>query len=324
MRKKDYLMLDRTLTIQIPGLIAGGFVQHMPGGQGPGLPTGPHDLPTRTIAVGGTTLHYFEFGSGHPVIFVHGAFADYRAWLNQIEAFGQRYRSITYSRRHHYPNVWHDDGQDASTALHGEDLAQLISRLDAGPATLVGQSLGATIALHAAIANPALVHSLVLSEPFILPWLQASRAGQEAWADFENRVWRPSAVALRSGHRDACIRLVTDGIMGAGAYDGLPSDVKPLVLDNAAELRLEHDNPHYYSAVGVNDVASLHLPILLVKGDSSPRMFHIIAEELVQCLPAAETLELANVCHVAPLLAPDAFNEAVFAFLQRHGVAPRE
>ena len=322
-RKRGRRDIDRRLLIQIPGLIAGGFVEHLPGGRDTDAKDGPYDLPTRTIPVDGTDLHYFEFGQGHPVIFVHGAFADYRAWLNQIEPFSQRCRCIAYSRRHHYPNPWHDDGSTACTALHGEDLAQLITQLKAGPATLIGQSLGATIALHTAIGHPDLVHSLVLSEPFILPWLQATDVGRAAWGEFDTSAWTPAAAELRAGNRENCIRLVTDGIMGTGAYDNFPPDIKPIVLDNSAELRLEFDNVGYYSDVSPHSVSALPHPVLLVEGDMSPRLFSVITDDFSRHKPSTERLKLPGVCHVAPFLAPEAFNEAVFAFLKRHGAAVR-
>jgi pimeloyl-ACP methyl ester carboxylesterase len=189
MRERNDQKLERGLYIQIPGLISGGFLSHIPvqGDEDQQLP--PHDLPTRRVSVGGAELHCFEFGDGHPVVFVHGSFSDYRAWLYQLEPFCQHYRYVSYSRRYHYPNEWQDDGGHACVRMHGEDLAQLIGRLELGRATLVGQSLAATVALDTAIAHPELVHSLVLSEPFIYPWLAKLPGGPEAWS--------PRALELR-------------------------------------------------------------------------------------------------------------------------------
>ena len=48
------------------------------------------------------------------MVLVHGGLEDYRAWLPQVEAFSQRYRTIAYSRRHNYPNSAVTPGTDYS------------------------------------------------------------------------------------------------------------------------------------------------------------------------------------------------------------------
>jgi pimeloyl-ACP methyl ester carboxylesterase len=53
------------------------------------------------VNVNGTALEYTEVGAGEPVVFVHGSASDYRTWHLQQEAFAERFRVITYSRRYH-------------------------------------------------------------------------------------------------------------------------------------------------------------------------------------------------------------------------------
>lgn len=66
----------------------------------------PSTLKLRATNIGnGITLHYVEEGSGAPVIFVHGSIGDYSYWLDEVDAFGTKYRAIAYSRRYNYPNT---------------------------------------------------------------------------------------------------------------------------------------------------------------------------------------------------------------------------
>ena len=51
----------------------------------------------KVVTVNGAALHYAEQGDGVPVIFIHGAFGDYRSWTTQVKDFSQKYRAITYS-----------------------------------------------------------------------------------------------------------------------------------------------------------------------------------------------------------------------------------
>jgi non-heme chloroperoxidase len=319
MRERCYLKLDRSLTIQIPGLITGGFLERRPVDDDEVARSTPHDLPTRTVAVDGAELHCFEFGTGHPVIFVHGSFADYRAWFLQVQPFAESFRFVTYSRRFHYPNAWTSDPAACNTALHGEDLAQLIRDLELGPATLVGQSTGGAVALHTALLHPDLVHSLVLSEPFCLSILLASPHGAELWGDYERQFWLPAAAAFDRCEHDRSLSILCNSILGAGSYESLPADVLPMLLQNAAGLRLEFHNTPYFSSFDMADATHIRAPTLLAEGDRSPAMFGVIADALASAIPDVTRRRFERVCHVPPFFAADAFNSEVFAFLDRVG-----
>jgi pimeloyl-ACP methyl ester carboxylesterase len=119
----------------------------------------------KSVRVNGVELHYLDQGKGVPVVLVHGGLEDYRAWQPQMETFSQRYRTIAYSRRHNYPNPRMAPGIDYSVIVDADDLAALIRKLTLAPAHVVGVSYGAYTALFLAVRHPALVRSLVLSEP---------------------------------------------------------------------------------------------------------------------------------------------------------------
>lgn len=52
----------------------------------------------KKMAVDGATLSYVEQGERVPVVFVHGAFSDLRAWEPQREAIARHYRFTAYSK----------------------------------------------------------------------------------------------------------------------------------------------------------------------------------------------------------------------------------
>ncbi len=59
--------------------------------------------------------------------------------------------------------------------------------------------------------------------------------------------------------------------------------------------------------------------MLLVEGDQSPTLFHIINDALAETLPNVSRQRFSGVCHVAPFFAADAFNDAVKAFIEKQG-----
>jgi len=77
------------------------------------------------------------------------------------------YRAVSVDLRGHGGSSvgWADYSRKAA----GADLLALIDALDAGPATIVGNSFAAAPAVWAAAERPAAVEGLVLIGPFVLP-----------------------------------------------------------------------------------------------------------------------------------------------------------
>ena len=96
----------------------------------------------KTVIVNGAELAYDEQGSGDAVIFVHGGISDLRIWEKQMAAFSENHRAIRYSRKYAWPNSDIPDTIDDQMWPHVDDLAELIRKLDAAPAHLVGNSWG--------------------------------------------------------------------------------------------------------------------------------------------------------------------------------------
>ena len=88
---------------------------------------------------GGTTLHYLDWGSGYPAVFVHGGQLGAAMWEYQmVPLASQGLRCIAYDRRGcgRSEHPWH--GYDADTLA--DDLAALMDHLDLHGVTLVGHS----------------------------------------------------------------------------------------------------------------------------------------------------------------------------------------
>ena len=196
-----------------------------------------------TVHVNDVDLAYVEQGRGDPVIFVHGSLGDYRLWGAQMAPFGERYRAIAYSRCYHWPNAQPGDRVTYAVAQHAADLSALIESLGLAPAHVVGSSYGALTALTLAVERPALVRSLVLGEPPLLPWLAQQPDGGDLVEAFMATSFGPAAQAFARGEAEAGIRLFIDGVLGAGAFEQRPPEARAAMLDNAAEMRTETTTP---------------------------------------------------------------------------------
>jgi pimeloyl-ACP methyl ester carboxylesterase len=118
-------------------------------------------------------IAYDDRGSGPLVVLVPGlgdVRGEYRFLTPQLVAAG--YRVVTMDVRGHGESTvgW----SDYSTSGIGSDVVALVRELDAGPATVIGTSMGAGAAAWAAAEAPDAIAGLVLVGPFVrnvpMPW----------------------------------------------------------------------------------------------------------------------------------------------------------
>src|SRR5881296_1695037 len=294
-------------------------------GQAPAPATAAAAVPTRlvlhVVRVRGTDLRFVERGTGIPVVFVHGSLGTLESWGPQIDAFATRFRVIAYSRRYHWPNAAQPDGQEYSLSLHADDLIGLIETLGLERVHLVASSYGAYVALLVTLRRPDLVRSLVLAEPPILPWLGRTPWGDSLRQVFEATVLDATQRAFERGDSLDALRRFVDGMNGrAGRFDGLPEADRAALLGTAFELRLElaADPAVYTPTLSCEDVGRIRHSVLLLSGERSPRVFHVITEELARCLAAEEVVTVPGAGHDVHADNPAFYNAAVLQFLLRN------
>ena len=96
---------------------------------------------TSNTAKTSADIHYQDFGSGDPVILIHGWPLSHRAWEKQVNPLIENgHRVIAYCRRGMGISSAPWEGYDYDTLT--EDLRNLILELDLQNCTLVGFSMG--------------------------------------------------------------------------------------------------------------------------------------------------------------------------------------
>lgn len=110
-------------------------------------------------------LHYLDWGnSAAPtLILIHGGFDHARSWDWTARALAKDYHVIAPDLRGHGDSAWSAEGS-YMMANYVYDLAQLIEQLGREPVTLVGHSLGGSIALRYAGMYPDKVRKIVAIE----------------------------------------------------------------------------------------------------------------------------------------------------------------
>lgn len=104
-------------------------------------------------------IAYAEAGAGAPpVVLLHAGYVDRRMWDRELAHLSRRTRTVAPEARAHG-----DSSTPFTPFRQCDDVAALIRHLDAGPAVLIGVSMGAGTAVDTALEHPDLVHALVIS-----------------------------------------------------------------------------------------------------------------------------------------------------------------
>lgn len=278
--------------------------------------TSQHLQPARVV-VDGLELHYAELGRGEPIIFLHGGSGDYRAWEPQLMAFAPNYRAISYSRRYNYPNNNPDVAKNYSADIDADDLAAFIRKLSLGRVHLVGISYGAFTALMLALKHPDLVRSLVLAEPPVHQLIRDTRDGEAAYQQFLAKTWKPAADAFTANNEEAAMRILSDGISGAGAFDSFSQARRATMMQNARAFKALTLSTNPFPDIAADNIKRVHIPALIITGQNTTRIHRLDTEKLAGLLPNAESVVIPNAGHGSNRDNPTAFNRAVTEFLSK-------
>lgn len=266
----------------------------------------------KAMRVNGYDMAYLERGAGVPVVFVHGAGADYRYWAAQMDPFAAKYRAIAVSLRNYYPEPWRGEGT-FSLNQQVADLVAFIRQLGAGPVHLVGHSRGGTVAIYVTRAAPELIRTLTFAE---------GGTGMPAFAPVDPALVERRTVALRAvaeklskGEVDAGLEIFMEYTGGPGSWKNLPDRNRQLLRDNAWTLAEADRDTGTWAPFSCDDSRRLNVPVLLLGGDSSPANFSATLDRVQSCLSKVERQVIKNSSHSMPRINPLGFNAAVMAFI---------
>jgi pimeloyl-ACP methyl ester carboxylesterase len=269
--------------------------------------------------VNGVRLQYLEDGSGEPVVFVHGALSDHRAWEPVRDEIARKYRFIALTQRYFGTGPWKDDGTEFSVATFAGDLAKFVTSLNAGPVHLVGWSLGGNVAATMAVQNPSLVRSLVLYEATMMTVLPADSAEGKAAREDRAKIVAPVAAASKAGDPVKATRLMVESVLQLppGGSDREPQAFQTMWDDNARTTPLLFTAPPPPN-ITCDMLTNLTKPTLVIRGEKSQTSYAMMSDAIGKCVPGALQIVLPTVNHGGPIRDPPGFSAAVIGFLSKH------
>ncbi|MFI5605644.1 alpha/beta fold hydrolase [Amycolatopsis sp. NPDC051903] len=244
------------------------------------------------------TLHVHRTGtSGRPLLLLHPLALSGAVWDPVARFFADQAQVLALDARGHGASTW--DGNDFTVADMAADAAAVIEAAGAGPADVVGLSMGASTALTLAAARPDLVHRLVLAD------------GTAYYGDDAVGVWAERAERATTVARNKQLDFQRDRWFAAPFLEQHPDEVQ-----RVCEIFLKTDSAAHGAACralgGLDARAQL--------GDVTARTLVLVGEEdyatppemsqaLADGLRDAELRVLEKTRHLSLLERPDLWPE---------------
>jgi len=256
-------------------------------------------------------LEYRVKGAGEPIVFLHGGILTdwFGPLADELSRTGS-YQLVSYRRPGYGSSAL--PSQPITMAGQAECCLALMRHLGLGKAHLVGHSIGACIALQAALQEPAAVASVGLLEPPVMtatpdpsPALTVLRATASLWRDGDVA----SALdAFMRGIVDPDYERVLDRALGMWREDAM----------KGTDAFFQTDQPAIQGwRFGETEAARVRQPAILFLGENSTRVNAIrepVHKTLLSWLPNAEGHTMEGATHLLPLQQPAQIAAALTAF----------
>lgn len=268
--------------------------------------------------VDGRVAHYREMGEagrGETVLLLHAGATSSAHWRKVAPSLQGRFHLIApdligFGETEAWGRACAPTHDDQAALAEG-----VIGHAAAGPVHVVGHSFGGAVAVRLALRCPALVKSLVLIEPVLVPLLK--QAGETALFKAERDLARAFIADAAASRSVGAWRRFLDHYNGDGTWEALSGNARYRFLSmthaTADAYRANLNNP-----TRLQDLRMIVRPTLVISGARTTETDRRICQILSDHLPNASALELAGAGHMSPLTHPDAIARAI----ERHVEAP--
>ncbi|OJY63338.1 MULTISPECIES: alpha/beta fold hydrolase [unclassified Rhizobium] len=252
--------------------------------------------------------YFIEFGSGRPVVLLHGISNSGRAWAPQIGPLVEAgFRVVIPDHAGHGASA--KIGHPISVTDLALDVQTLLDHLKLDEVDIVGLSLGGMVALEAALTMPHRVRRLVVANSFDTTATDAFRDMAQGWAaTFRSEdgparrlegIW-PMNVneAFRASEEGMRTYQVWHGIAATGDGHSIACVAEGIVGFDVRER-----------------LSLLAMPTLFIAGAEDRMSPPARSRRMADAVPSSRYIEIAGAAHISNVDSTADFNAAVISFL---------
>lgn len=257
------------------------------------------------IKANGIDINYVVEGEGPWLTMSHSLACNLHMWGEEAKRLSQRYKVLRYDTR----------GHGASSAPAGaytlellaDDLHGLLQALGVQSTHFVGLSMGGMIGQTFALKYPGMFKSLALCDTTSRYPAEASGAWAERIKTVESQGMEPMVAPTLERWFTVAYR-----------------KQRPEVMDKVADMIRSTPVPGFvgccHAIPKINLTARLkdiRCPSLVIVGQDDPGTPVAMAEEIHHALPGSKLVVIPSAAHLSNLEQPDAFNQALGAFVDQ-------
>ena len=248
-------------------------------------------------------------GSNATAVLIHGLSEERSVWSRQAGFLQRSMKTVSYDVRGFGASPV--GAGNGSVGQMADDLAQLVSFLDSGPAWLVGFSMGGVIAQRFALDFPEMVKGLVL----VASSCTVGRPGQVFFKERIEQVSEGGLEAIASitqSDAPGCFSMGDEGLIAEYLQLRTAAVRDPDGYLNAcrAMLRLA-DEPM------IQDLGAIDCPTAVIAGELDPYCPPRASKMIADAIPGAELTVVPGAGHCMHWEAQDITNDLILDFIER-------
>ena len=246
--------------------------------------------------------HYFEQGTGEPLVLIHGVGMQAAAWYPQIKFFSKHYRVISVDMPGHGQSSKLAD--DAKLQDFVDWTIEFITALDIGAVNLAGHSMGSLISTGVSVTRPDLVKRMAVLNGVYKRTSQARNAVVQR------------AEELKTGHID--IETPLQRWFGDTEIERIASEHVKSWLESVdlSGYTTAYSAFAWGDEVYADDWSKIECPALVLTGTHAPNSTAEMAIQMASQAQNGTAVVIENDRHMVNLTAPDKVNHAMQTWLE--------
>ena len=237
--------------------------------------------------------YYEQEGSGEPIVFIHGSFANTATWKAYFKALSQDHHCIAIKLPGHCGLPDPEDMASPTIETELSIIEAVVAELADKPIRLVAHSYGGVVAMSLALKGSIEIKNITLYEP--TPMWVFDTVGDSANATLLAEFLAGYRAAVANGEHFACGRVI-DFWCDGEVFDGLPEFIKegmtPLVENN-----LRHWDVGAILNYSMSELSEVTVPTQLVYGNCSNPAAAAICLHLADALPNTDVAVVNGAHH---------------------------